>query len=405
VLDIGAMIDGRYRVEATLGEGGLARVYRVTRVQLGTTHALKVLKQDSSRVRERLFREGQLQGKLRHPNIAAVTDLVEVDGRPALVMEFVRGASLDDLLASETLTLEQIDHLAQGIIRGVAAAHAHHILHRDLKPANVLLEVVDGVPTPKITDFGLAKALDQPSDTLANMKLGTPQYMSAEQITDASSVDHRADVWAVGVMLYELVSGHRPFESPDVPGVFQRILNDDREPVRALVPTLPARMEAAIEGALVKDRHRRIQTMDELLRVWTGSDHQPRAGGFTDSVLGRVLERGQGGTAGEPVAPGEQGVYQTFALDPEVPRSPDTFPLEAPQPAGPRGAAGVDHDASTVEAPAVTLPGARPPPPAPPSRVRPWVVGGVLVVVVVGAMAVASVSVLGLAGAWWWLGS
>ena len=381
----GTLNDGRYRVEATLGEGGLARVYRVTRVQLGTTHALKVLKQNSERVRTRLFREGQLQGKLRHPNIAAVTDLVEVDGLPALVMEFVRGASLDDLLATETLTLEQIDHLAQGIMRGVAAAHEHQILHRDLKPANVLLEIIDGVPTPKITDFGLAKALDQPSDTLANMKLGTPQYMSAEQILDASTVDHRADVWAVGVMLYELVSGERPFDALEVKDVFARILENRRRPIAELVPDLPERMVAAIEGALVHDRERRIQTCQELLAVWTGTAVQARVGGFTDSVLGRVLERGQGEQGDEAI--------QAFALE-GPPAAPQTFDL-AEEPV-------YDPEASTVEAPAVPLP-TQQPAGAPRSGVRPWVVVAGLAVIVAVAFAAALLLVV-VVGVVVWLG-
>lgn len=360
-------------------------MYRVTRVQLGTTHALKVLKQNSERVRTRLFREGQLQGKLRHPNIAAVTDLVEVDGLPALVMEFVRGASLDDLLATETLTLEQIDHLAQGIMRGVAAAHDHQILHRDLKPANVLLEIIDGVPTPKITDFGLAKALDQPSDTLANMKLGTPQYMSAEQILDASTVDHRADVWAVGVMLYELVSGERPFDALEVKDVFARILENRRRPIAELVPDLPERMVAAIEGALVHDRERRIQTCQELLAVWTGTAVQARVGGFTDSVLGRVLERGQGEQGDEAI--------QAFALE-GPPAAPKTFDL-AEEPV-------YDPEASTVEAPAVPLP-TQQPAGAPRSGVRPWVVVAGLAVIVAVAFAAALLLVV-VVGVVVWLG-
>jgi len=294
VITPGDTIEGRYLVEAKLGEGGLAVVYRVKRLTLGTTHALKVLKRDGKRIRQRLFKEGQLQGKLRHPNIAAVTDIVDVDGMPGLVMEFVRGASLDHLLYNEPLTLEQIDHLARGLIQGVAAAHRLNLIHRDLKPANVLLEVVDKELTPKITDFGLAKALDEPTHTQAGVMMGTPQYMPPEQIEDASSVDHRADVWSLGVILYEMCAGVRPFEHAELPEVLRMVLDNTRRPVIEVNPNLPDRMVEAIEGALVLEPEDRIASCAELLEVWSGTTDAPTVGGFTNAALERMLALGEG---------------------------------------------------------------------------------------------------------------
>src|SRR5262249_51361093 len=143
-----------------IGEGGTATVYRVRHRVLGTWHALKVLHLSSERIRQRLMQEARVQAELRHPNVVGVTDVVEVDGEPGLVMELVPGVSLEILLGSSRLTLAQVDDLARGIFAGLAHAHAHGVIHRDLKPANVLLKPGrDGSVTPMVTDFGVAKVL------------------------------------------------------------------------------------------------------------------------------------------------------------------------------------------------------------------------------------------------------
>ena len=330
MVEVGTTIDGRYRVVAKLGAGGLAVVYKVEQLQLGTTHALKVLSRDGKGIRKRLFREGQLQGKLRHPNIAAVTDIVEVNGMPALIMEFVRGASLEELLVSEPLTLQQVDHIVRGIITGVGAAHRRGMIHRDLKPGNILLEVVDGVLTPKITDFGLAKALDEPSETQAGVMMGTPQYMPPEQIEDASSVDHRADVWSLGVILYELTTGVRPFEHSSLPDLLRLILDDVREPVTARNPSLPEGMVAAIEGALVAEVDERIPDCATLLALWTGEEQVSEVGGFSKSVLDRMIARGVGReptppTPAAPPSPNEVSTAETPGVAPPPPSPPQAL--------------------------------------------------------------------------------
>ena len=141
----------------------MAEVYRVRHVHLDTQHALKVLTLGGASLTARLMQEGKVQAALRHPNIVAVTDVVMVQGSPGLVMEFVHGPPLDELLRTERLPLEQIDAIAWGILEGVGAAHRLKLIHRDLKPANVMMAITGDVLVPKVADFGLCLLYTSPS--------------------------------------------------------------------------------------------------------------------------------------------------------------------------------------------------------------------------------------------------
>jgi hypothetical protein len=271
----------RYTVESVLGSGGMATVYRVRHNQLGSLHAMKALDVPTPQVRRRLLREGRLQSNLRHPNVVAVTDSVEIDGLPALVMEYVRGPSLADFLAACRPSVAQIDELARGILRGVAAAHQAGLVHRDLKPGNILLSMDGGTPVPKVTDFGLAKALDAApgaDQTRSGVAMGTPSYMAPEQVRDSASVDHRADLFALGAVLYELLTGRKAFVGSDTFEVFQAVCEGRHTPVDEVVPGLPRRMIAAVEAALQVDPLLRVADCDTLLTTWTG-----RKGTWTDT--------------------------------------------------------------------------------------------------------------------------
>ena len=175
----------RYRVEALVGEGGMAVVYRVRHETLGSLHALKVLTFTSSRIRSRIVLEGRIQAQLRHPNIVPVTDVLEVNGSPALVMAYVEGPTLEEWIhGNSPVVLDQAEKLFDGIVAGIAEAHANHLVHRDLKPANVLLADTSRGLVPRITDFGIAKALAPVSDsgdqTRSGVAMGTPAYMAPE---------------------------------------------------------------------------------------------------------------------------------------------------------------------------------------------------------------------------------
>jgi len=269
---IGTRID-RYVVDGVLGKGGMAVVYLVRHEQLGSHHALKVLSFIDPEVRDRLMKEGRAQSTLAHPNIVRVTDVVNVfQTEPALVLEYVNGPSLDVLLDGGRLSLPAADRLARGILTGVAAAHRQDLIHRDLKPANVMVAIEDDRLVPKVTDFGLAKIVGlvdpQGIQTRAGVALGTPAYMAPEQIRDASGVDARADVWALGVMLYELVTGERAFRRNDVLAVYQAVTDADYPPLSEVAPDLPERMRVAIEGALQPDPQARFADADAMLAAW-----------------------------------------------------------------------------------------------------------------------------------------
>jgi serine/threonine protein kinase len=277
-LTAGAEID-RYVVEGLLGRGGMAVVYRARHRQLGSLHALKLL-QGNAVSPERLILEGRAQSALRHPNVVAVTDVVEVRGAPALVLDFVDGPPLDAFLARVRPTLAQADHLAEGILRGVAAAHRLGLVHRDLKPGNVLLAAQDGQIVPKVTDFGLARLLDDgssPVRTRTGATMGTPAYMAPEQVRDAHGVDARADVFALGAILYELVCGRRAFDGADSLEVMNAVAEARFRHPREIVPDLPDRMERAIVRALARDRDQRIASVDALLATWRGGESLPPA--------------------------------------------------------------------------------------------------------------------------------
>jgi serine/threonine-protein kinase len=264
LLRIGETID-RYKIEALIGQGGMAAVYRVRHCQLDSEHALKVLFITAPQIYQRLIREGRVQANLRHANIVSVTDVLSIGGSPALVMEYIDGPSLDTWLLENEATLEEALWLFRGILRGIAVAHERGVVHRDLKPANVLLSPSDEGFVPKVTDFGLVKSVvEQKGSTQTGMSLGTPEYMSPEQIRDASDIDTRADMWALGCILYELVCHKRAFSGADKMATFTLICNGVYEPPRKVVPTIPRNVAEAIRSLLEVDRNNRLSSCDAL---------------------------------------------------------------------------------------------------------------------------------------------
>jgi serine/threonine-protein kinase len=264
LLRIGETID-RYKIEALIGQGGMAAVYRVRHVQLDSEHALKVLFITAPQIYQRLIREGRVQANLRHAHIVSVTDVLNISGSPALVMEYIDGPSLDTWLLENQPTLEEGLWLFRGILRGISVAHERGVVHRDLKPANVLLAPSDEGFVPKVTDFGLVKSVvEQKGSTQTGMSLGTPEYMSPEQIRDASDIDTRADMWALGCILYELVCHKRAFQGADKMATFTLICNGAYDPPRKVVPNLPRNVAEAIRSLLEVDRNNRLSSCEAL---------------------------------------------------------------------------------------------------------------------------------------------
>ncbi len=341
-LSAGSLVDGRYTVESLLGKGGMATVYRVRHNQLHSAHALKILDLPAASIRERLLAEGRVQATLQHRNIVAVTDVVTVSGAPGLIMELIEGPSLDELLQEHRLTFDQADQLARGIIAGVGAAHRHGRVHRDLKPANVMLQVTREGLIPKVADFGLAKVLTADGDgagrTRSGLAMGTPPYMAPEQIRDAKNVDHRADIFSLGAILYELVCRRRAFVGGDMLAIFNNVSNGVFVPAREIVPELPERMERAIDGALRTELEARIGSCDELLAIWKGEvwvpdeAEAPPAGPWTGTIIAHASSYGSGEqiavTASEP-APVSSNFDETFHLPEHVDGARDREEPEA----------------------------------------------------------------------------
>jgi predicted ATPase len=258
MLEPGQVVD-RYVVRRLLGRGGMADVWLAEHEVLHTPVALKVLHgAPSPQLRERLLREGRVQAGLRHPGIVRVLDVVEVDGHAALVLDWVDGPSLHDVLQRGPLPLDRVERLVGALVEALEAAHAAGVVHRDLKPANVLL--ADG-DAPRITDFGLAAVLDGAGQRLtrAGAGLGTPHYMAPELVDDARTADRRADVFALGVLTYELLVGAPPAEGPAL-SVLHRMAHGRWSPATERVPGLPPRVDDALRWALAPDRADRAPT-------------------------------------------------------------------------------------------------------------------------------------------------
>jgi len=267
----GSHID-RFVVEARVRSSLLATVYQLVHRGSGAAYALKILHIDRPSVRDRILHEGRGQARLHHPNVVAIAEVLDVDGSPGLLMDFVSGPPLSRVIGTGQLDLAIVKQIVPGILAGVAAAHQAGIIHRDLKPANILLDVCGDRIVPKITDFGLARLIGDHRPGLAGSGavLTTPSYMSPEQVRDARIADERSDIFALGAILYELVTGHRAFDNDNVFGILSDISGGNWVPVRDLSPEVPDGMVEAIGAALEVEPEDRVADCEELFSIWAG---------------------------------------------------------------------------------------------------------------------------------------
>jgi len=263
----GEIID-RYVVEGIAGAGAGGVVYRVRHRSLGTLHALKVLARVPPSVQRRFARDARIQSRLRHPNVVRVTDVLEVDGQPALLAEFVDGRDLAQVLVQERLPLAPALGVFRQIVAGVAAAHALGIVHRDLKPQNILVEEVDGALLVKVSDFGIAAGMAEEETlgtlTRTGVSMGTPAYMAPEQGEDAHAVDHRADIFSLGCILYELLTGTRPFVGNTVVALALATSREAYTPLELRLPDLPTGLHSLVRDCLRADPSLRPSNCAEL---------------------------------------------------------------------------------------------------------------------------------------------
>lgn len=269
----------KVEIERLLGRGGMAEVYLGRHTTLNRPVAVKILHGHLSNddvLLQRFRSEAQAVANLRHPNIVQVFDFDVVDGQPYIVMELLEGPSLDDYLRSQQrmnhpLAPETLARLITFIAAALDYAHSRGIVHRDVKPSNVLLrresgtvDVIAALPDdvmPVLTDFGVARLANATVQTASGMIVGTPAYMSPEQVT-GEVVDSRSDIYSLGIMLYQMLSGKLPFES-DSEAVASTLIKHITEPPPPL-PNLPPALQAVVFRALEKDRNNRYQKAGEL---------------------------------------------------------------------------------------------------------------------------------------------
>ncbi|HNZ23958.1 MAG TPA: serine/threonine-protein kinase [Polyangiaceae bacterium] len=275
-VDIGDVLVGKYKVESILGQGGMGVVVAAMHLHLQERVALKFLRPGAGRSEEfnaRFMREAQVSAKLRNEHIVKVSDVGMLEsGAPYMVMEYISGVDLRSMLKKEgPLAIPRaIDYIIQAC-EGLAEAHSFSVVHRDLKPSNLFVTTRrDGTELIKVLDFGISKAnLVSSSDledlTAAGALLGSPKYMSPEQLTNTAQVDERSDVWSLGVVLYEMLAGTPPFVADTHAATCMRVLGTELPPsLCARRPDVPPELEAAIFRALERDLNRRTPNVAEF---------------------------------------------------------------------------------------------------------------------------------------------
>src|ERR1700738_1650745 len=259
---------GRYEILGELGRGGMGVVYRAKDPLIGRTVAVKTIRlseegtgMSHAQLVERFQNEARAAGLLTHPNIVVIYDAGETDGLCYITMELVNGKSLQSMLdAGQKFPLPRLLHIMEQVCSALQFAHDHSVVHRDIKPANIMLSDDDLV---KVTDFGTAKIL-QYGASQQTSAMGTPGYMSPEQIK-GKAVDGRTDIFSLGVMLYEMTTGQKPFRGQDIATILYRILNEDPVPPQKVNPSIPLGVSSTILKALAKSPHLRYENCRELL--------------------------------------------------------------------------------------------------------------------------------------------
>ncbi len=271
-LAMGTVVGGKYKVERLIGAGGMGAVYLVSQVGLGRKAALKVLHPalcSDAALTERFHREASLAASIGHDNICEVTDFgVDEGGMPFLVMPHLKGQSLREILTGGSLPLERLSDILRQVLSALDAAHIKGVVHRDLKPDNIFItKLGDRDDFVKLLDFGISKVLE--SDPVKELTrtgtvLGTADYMAPEQARGDRTVDHRLDIYAAGVILYEASTGRRPYTGASFSEILLKIVTEEFPPPSAVNPSVPRELEALILKAMARNPADRFAGAEEM---------------------------------------------------------------------------------------------------------------------------------------------
>jgi tetratricopeptide (TPR) repeat protein len=280
---------GSYRILEKIGGGGMGVVYKAHDEKLDRTVALKFLPHpvaDSESRKQRFVREARAASALDHPNVCTIYDINETDdGQLYIAMSYCAGVPLDVRIAAGPLPIDSCIHIAAQTASGLSSAHAAGITHRDIKPANIIVTDDDAV---KIVDFGLAKLSGVTALTREGATVGTVAYMSPEQARGGREVDHRTDIWSLGAVLYEMVTGHRAFAAEHDSAQLYLIVNEEPKPIRSLRPEAPEALALVIQRMLQKDPAARFASMEDVVAAL---ERMRSSGGSGDHYVSGTLER------------------------------------------------------------------------------------------------------------------
>jgi len=260
---IGKIIS-HYKILEKIGEGGMGVVYKAEDTKLKRTVALKFLPKELTadpEAKERFVQEAQAAAALDHPNIYTVHEIDKAEGQTFIAMTHIKGESLKDKIAAGPLNIDQALNIVIQVAEGLQEAHEKGIVHRDIKPANIMLTAKGQA---KIMDFGLAKLSWGVDLTKTTTIMGTAAYMSPEQ-AKGEEVDHRTDIWSLGAMLYEMLTGERPFKVMHDQAVLYAILNEDPVPITGIRKDIPQELEKIVKKALEKNPKKQYEDMDTML--------------------------------------------------------------------------------------------------------------------------------------------
>jgi dienelactone hydrolase/predicted Ser/Thr protein kinase len=265
IVPAGALIVGKYKIIDEIGRGGMGVVFKAEDIRLQRTVALKFLPAnlaDSAELKERFLIEARAAAALSHPNICVIHEVGESEERPYIAMEYVEGETLRDLIKKKSLSTEQVLSITSQVAAGLAEAHHKGIIHRDIKSANIMVTTKGQA---KVMDFGLAKLRGGSSLTRSQTTLGTVAYMSPEQ-AKGEEVDGRTDLWSLGVVLYEMLTGELPFKGDRDLSIIHSIVHEDPKPIKSRKPPVPQDLQQVVARALKKKLEARYGSAEEMLK-------------------------------------------------------------------------------------------------------------------------------------------